>query len=173
MLSNESKRKLPTKVLPLLRRFYAFIWKKEVSWDVILYCNYVSFGCFYWVIIISPSLALTVFQISNLRSTIKMQLCHRHYKLIWNFPDIFTDVLWIFPYIWLAADKNLLFFFALYTSAFYIIQGVLCDRERSLLCYFFAIMSNLGRRMKIKNENINRSISIYGRRNVKVLYIVA
>jgi len=39
-------------------------------------------------------------------------------------------------------------------------------------CVFFAIMSNLGRRMKIKNENINRSISIYGRSNVNVLYIV-
>jgi len=38
----------------LLRRFYAFIWKTEVSWEVILYCNYVLFGCSCWAITILP-----------------------------------------------------------------------------------------------------------------------
>jgi hypothetical protein len=120
----------------LLRRFYAAIWKKEVSCEVILCCNYVSFGCSNWAIIILPFVwHLLFFQISNLRSIIKIQLCHRHYKLMWNFPDVFIDVTWIFPFIWLAAHTTLLFF-ALYTSALYILQGVLCDRERSLSCYF-------------------------------------
>jgi len=37
-------------------------------------------------------LAFTVFQFSNIRSTIKIQLCHGHYKLMWNFPDMLIDV---------------------------------------------------------------------------------
>jgi hypothetical protein len=38
----------------LLRWYYAFIWKKEVSREVVLHCNYISFGRSYWAIIILP-----------------------------------------------------------------------------------------------------------------------
>jgi hypothetical protein len=100
---------------------------------------------------IALCLAFTIFQISNLRSTIKIQLCHRHYKLIWSFPYMFIDVPWIFLYIWLAAHTTLLFF-ALYTSALYILQGVLCDRERSISCYFFCHYVEFGK----KDENQER-----------------
>jgi len=41
---------------------------------------------------IALCLAFTVFLISNLRSTLNIQLYHRHYKLMWSFPDMFIDV---------------------------------------------------------------------------------
>lgn len=136
MLSNGSKRKLPTKVLSFASEILCIHLEKrsKLRSNIILQLLFIRLFLMSYYHIAS-CLAFPVFQIYNLRSTIKIKLCHQHYKLMWNFPDIFIDVPWIFPFIWLVAHTNLLFF-ALYTSALYILQGVVCDRERSFSCYF-------------------------------------
>jgi hypothetical protein len=156
----------------LLRRFYEFIWKTEISWEVILYCDCVLFGCTCWAL--PYCLVSGIYYFSNFQP-------QKYHKNTIVPPTLQADVEFSEHVYWRAMNLPtyltrstyyFIAFWALYTSALYILQGVLCDRERSLLCYFFATMSNLGRRMKIKKENINRSSSIYRRSNVNVLYVV-
>lgn len=106
----DRKGNLKQKCFLLLRRFYAFIWKKEVNNEVKLYCNYISFGPSTELLSCSLVLGIYCFSHFQLRRIIKIQFCHRHYKLMWNFPDMFSEVPWICPYICLAAHTAVFFF---------------------------------------------------------------
>jgi len=139
VLSNESKRKLPTKVLSFASEILCIHLEKRSK----LRCNFILQLRFIRLFLLSYY--HTAFSGIYCFSNFQPQKYHKNAIVP---PTLQVDVEFSGHIYWRAVNLPIyltrstykfIVFFALYTSAFYVIQGVLCDRERSLSCYFLPL----------------------------------